>query len=426
MTSGKQQLYLGLDVGTSGIRAVVSDRKGVCIAGAEDRYLTSAQRLSPTSWVSFCLSVLERLSKDVDLKLIAGLAVDGQSGTVLLCDADGKPLSPAKFYHEEPSEDAKDLLAKALGKGAASLPPTLGRVVDLWTMDRPSTFRVTHQADWIAGQFCGRFDFSDENNALKLGYDPAAKEWVFDPACLPFSAQSLPEVRIPASLAGTLSASMASRTGLSATCKVYTGTTDGMAGFLAASGFADLKPGTAVTSLGTTMVLKAVSPCRVDAGSNGVYSHKLFNHWVAGGASNSGGGVLLKYFAPDQLERLSKQIDPTVSSKLDYYPLTKKGERFPISDPARENSTDPRPSCDVAFLAGLLESIARIERQGYDLLSKKGVPYPAQVRTVGGGSKNLVWNRIRERVLGVPVLTARHSEAAYGAALLASLGGRAR
>jgi len=72
----------------------------------------------------------------------------------------------------------------------------------------------------------------------------------------------------------------------------------------------------------------------------------------------------------------------------------------------------------------LLESIARIEKRGYDLLSDNGVPYPEQVRTVGGGSQNPTWRRIRERVLGVPVVTARQTEAAYGAALLATLGAR--
>jgi sugar (pentulose or hexulose) kinase len=70
--------------------------------------------------------------------------------------------------------------------------------------------------------------------------------------------------------------------------------------------------------------------------------------------------------------------------------------------------------------------MARIEAEGYALLSGLGAPRPTSVLTTGGGSANPAWAAIRRRILGVPVLTATHQDAAYGAAMLAlrSLGER--
>lgn len=424
MAPENNQYYLGLDAGTSGIRAVVTGPGGKLVSSASRRYQSEEERRSPRAWLSQCLAVLEDLSSEIDLDRVSGLAVDGQSGTVLLCDASGHPVSQPKFYHEPPSEDACDRLAGAFPGGEQDVPQTLGRVVDLWTLARPDQFQVTHQADWLAGQICGRFDFSDENNSLKLGYDPSQRSWVFNADRLPFSAKALPSVLAPAQSVGFVSASMASLTGLPRSCQVFAGTTDSIAGFLAASGPVKLRPGTAVTSLGTTMVLKAISSRSVNVVSHGVYSHRFFDDWLAGGASNSGGGALLKHFSAQEMALHSRQIDPSVPSNLDYYPLSSDGERFPVADPDFTGRTTPRPKCDVTFLAGLLEAIARIEKRGYDLLHTHGVPYPEQITTVGGGSRNDIWRRIRERVLGVPIFAAEQSEAAYGSALLAEIGAR--
>jgi sugar (pentulose or hexulose) kinase len=64
--------------------------------------------------------------------------------------------------------------------------------------------------------------------------------------------------------------------------------------------------------------------------------------------------------------------------------------------------------------------MARIEADGYRLLADLGAPAPLSVRTVGGGASNTAWTRIRGSALRVPIIEPRHSEAAYGAALLAA------
>lgn len=174
--------------------------------------------------------------------------------------------------------------------------------------------------------------------------------------------------------------------------------------------------------MGSTLAIKLLSSTRVDDARFGVYSHRLDDMWLVGGASNTGGAVLRQYFTDKQLEELSEQINPMEASPLDYYPLQAVGERFPVADPKMAPRLHPRPESDAEYLHGILESIARIEAKGYSLLRDLGATQVDEVFTAGGGAKNDKWMKIRERLLGLPVTRAIHTEAAYGAALLALKG----
>jgi sugar (pentulose or hexulose) kinase len=147
--------------------------------------------------------------------------------------------------------------------------------------------------------------------------------------------------------------------------------------------------------------------------------------WLAGGASNTGGNVLLAFFKAEALADLSALIDPATDSGLDYYPLARPGERFPIADPELPPRLSPRPAKDEDFLKGILEGMANIEALSYRRLAELGAPQLASVRTVGGGAGNPAWRQLRARWLRVPLLPAGSTEAAYGAALLAKRGGAA-
>ena len=81
-----------------------------------------------------------------------------------------------------------------------------------------------------------------------------------------------------------------------------------------------------------------------------------------GGASNTGGAVLKHYFTDKQLQELSQQIDPDKPSGLDYYPLTKPGERFPVNDPNLMPRLTPRPGRAGPLLS--LLTVAAAPEQG--------------------------------------------------------------
>ena len=174
-----------------------------------------------------------------------------------------------------------------------------------------------------------------------------------------------------------------------------------------------------MTSLGSTLVLKLFSDTPLMSSKYGIYSHRIGDGWLTGGASNSGGAVLKKFFSDTEIAQLSLQMDPGKPLDLGYYPLPGVGERFPRSDPDMQPQMQPRPESRQDFLQALLEGIADIEAEGYARLAELGAPSPRRIFSSGGGAMNETWRRIRERRLGVPVLRAAQTEAAFGAALLA-------
>ena len=166
--------------------------------------------------------------------------------------------------------------------------------------------------------------------------------------------------------------------------------------------------------------MKLLSRTKVTASKFGIYSHKFGNLWLTGGASNTGGAVLRHFFNDEQIEQLSAQIDPNLPSPLKYYPLIELGDRFPINDPNLQPQLEPRPQQPREFLYGLLESMSRIEALGYQKLQSLGADQLTRVYTAGGGAKNAVWSKIRQRHLKILVTSASYGEAAYGTALLAA------
>ncbi|PVV18328.1 MAG: carbohydrate kinase, partial [gamma proteobacterium symbiont of Ctena orbiculata] len=280
-------------------------------------------------------------------------------------------------------------------------------------------YMARHQADWILGRLCGDYRYSDENNGLKLGYDPIQRQWPSWLARLPFPAAVLPEVVPCGTPVGRLCRQVADATGLSPGIPIIAGTTDGNAAFLATGAN---QIGEAVSSLGSTLVLKVLADKPIFAAEFGVYSHRLGERWLVSGASNSGGAVLAHYFSREEMARMSRDLQPDRPTGLDYYPLLSPGERFPLNDPDYPPRLELRPEDDRHFFQGMLEGIARIEASGYALLQTLGAPKPSRVYSVGGGARNEAWRRMRQQQLALPVILAPQQEAAYGTALLAMRG----
>lgn len=151
----------------------------------------------------------------------------------------------------------------------------------------------------------------------------------------------------------------------------------------------------------------------------GVYSHRIGEQWLAGGASNCGGAVLGQQFTSEQIVALTPFVDPAIPTGLDYYPLPKPGERFPIHDPVMQPRISPRPKEDHIHFQALLEGIAHVEALGYWRLADLGATPLSSIRSVGGGASNGKWTVIRLKALGVPALAAASEHAAMGVARLA-------
>ncbi|MEN8802065.1 MAG: FGGY-family carbohydrate kinase [Thiogranum sp.] len=416
-------LFIGIDVGTSACRACAIDERAAIVAEARINLPAVARNGARVEqdagvWWQTLTETVDLLCKRLNPARVSRIAVDGTSATLLLCDKHGTPLTPGLMYNDARSISEAGLIREAApadcaAQGASS---SLAKLLHLRQTISDPAYLALHQTDWLTGMLSGHFAVSDENNALKLGYEPLQRRWPDWLARLDILPAHLPVVFPAGSRIGTLRGTLTSRWKLPDGVQVVAGTTDSTAGFIATGAGTT---GTAVTALGSTLVIKVLSDHPVFAAHYGVYSHRLGDRWLVGGASNAGGATLLKFFNLCDIRRYTRLINPQQATGLDYYPLPAAGERFPRQDPALPPRLEPRPPSDAVFFQGILEGLAAIEQQGYHLLAELGAPYPQKVLTVGGGANNAAWMQIREQRLAVPVTRAAHQEAAFGAALLA-------
>ena len=413
--------YAGLDLGTSGCRITVIDKASSIKYTQSIAYKENIKQ-TPELWWDSVTTLLMGLPPEIKEDLVS-IAVDGTSGSILLVDAKGNPTSSVLMYNDLRATEEAEKIKKVLSSnnGGQGVSSSLARL--LWLLEHEPNAahcHAVHQADYILGKLSNNYQVSDENNCLKLGYDVIERCW---------PKNSLKKLGIDLSLlprvypAGTSIAKMkegqAKVFGFLKPIEIITGTTDSIAAFIATG--AD-NVGEAVTSLGSTLVLKVVADKPIFSSKHGVYSHRLNDLWLIGGASNSGSKVLLAYFTLEEIKEMTPQIDPERSTGLAYYPLLTVGERFPIADSKKKPILYPRPESDIDFFQGMLEGIANIEQLAYTKLQELGAPEVKSIRSVGGGASNKAWTQIRKYKLKRKMIEPKQTEAAYGSALLAKSG----
>lgn len=463
-------IILGIDVGTTGIRGCIVKRAinnaldeqviyehSVTMPEARSSHTKSSiHKLSQDSntWINCLNELLEILSTNSDLSAVTHIICDATSSTVLLIDSKGKALTEALMYNDSHAVDKAELISETtvntLANSAThSASSTLAKTLKLIEKFRKhDDINICHQIDFINQFFCGAINITDENNALKLGYDSVNQtwpKWVIDLLQTHNVKLQLPQVVTPGTLIGKIRLELVERYKFNPDLIVNAGTTDSIAGFLAAGAS---KPGEAVSSLGSTIAIKAIADKPIFNSQYGLYSHKLNNDWLVGGASNAGGLVLLNYYTFEQLERLINYIefnqlsladkefkvddqlmnDPSKDWLPQYYPLLEDGERFPIADTQLKPKLPEQPKSPAQtifeskesldqhakFLLKLLQGLTDIEKLCYIRLEQLGAPKIKTVYTVGGGTKNSVWMSLREQLLSTNVKQATNSQAAFG------------
>ncbi|MEN8174698.1 MAG: FGGY family carbohydrate kinase, partial [Pseudomonadota bacterium] len=178
--TGKMAAYIGLDLGTSGCRAVAIDDEGRTLAGHAVTLPPSQRRddraeQDPRDWWSATIACLQPIATQLADHSIAAIAVDGTSGSVLVCNPGGDPLSPGLMYDDARASQQAARVRHAAPVNTVAASATAGLPKLLWLgdhLDFPDPVYALNQADWIAGRLCGQFASSDYNNALRMGYDP--------------------------------------------------------------------------------------------------------------------------------------------------------------------------------------------------------------------------------------------------------------
>jgi sugar (pentulose or hexulose) kinase len=362
-------LALGVDLATASARCVALDLATARVVGAAEAPLAPPRRAAGgvSQQEATYAAVALALVRDVTQRLgdrareVMAVSVTGTSGTVVPCDADGRPVGPARLY-----DDASQ--AARLARLGLDRAPTLGRVLALQEAVGASWFGSS--ADVVGAALTGGVVASDTSHPLKAGIDPLAATWPLEALRqLGIRADRLPELVPPGTVLGRVAPDVADRLGLPHDVVLVAGMTDGCTAQVA-TGAVHL--GDSVGVLGTTLVLKAVCERRVESPDRAVYSHLgPDGSWWAGGASNSGAGVLDAEFPGIDLASADARVAAHPSTVV-RYPLSRSGERFPIADRTLPSLTSAEPeNADDAYRA-VLDGVAFVERLGLERLDALG------------------------------------------------------
>jgi xylulokinase len=434
MNSDNKCALVGIDVGTSGVRGVAVGPVGELLAEADEkirqdhRAAGGIHEQDPGEWWEALCSVgqtivkaLKEKSGDVELR---GVAVTSTSGSLVVADAEGRALRPAILYDDGRGVEIAEELNQQGGARNIRLGSSFSLVKAAWVRHQEPelwerTRYVLHPADWLSGKLSGEFGISDFTNALKLGYDPENSSWIGSVRAAGLLDDRLPVVRRPAEQIGEVSKVVAAETGFPVRTPVLAGATDGMASVIASGAS---RRGDANTTLGTTLVWKVLHDGK-PAARGGIYFHlHPGGLWVPGAASNTGLGSLQppgSVASLAEMDRLAANYFPT---SVLCYTLSGQGERFPFAHPKAVSFVEGNPRDAGESYAAQLQSIAFVERWGYEILEGCGVKLGDRVFSTGAAAKSPVLSQLRANVLGRSVAQSRYPSAAFGAAILAATG----
>ncbi len=404
----RDEFFGGLDFGTSGARISIINLK------RELKYSNSIPYeygfKQPSSWNDSCERLLDSLPLNIKSNIVK-LSISGTSGTLIACNLSGDPIGEAIPY-DQACNDNKNLIESITIEEDHLRTPYSSLAKALKLIDQyGENILLRHQSDWITGWLLQDWTYGEEGNNLKLGWDLIKESWPRSYLNKSW-VKSLPLIIKSGKIMGKIHSGLAERLKLNKKILLISGTTDSNAAFLAAG--LDKEEG--LTVLGTTIVVKKIinNPIK----EKGITTHRVCGHWICGGASNAGCGILSKFFSDLEIKELSRQINTSKNTNINLLPLNSKGERFPVNNPFLEPILSPRPVSDSLYLHSLFEGLARIELKGWEKLNELTGSLPKRIVTIGGGSKNPQWRAIREEIINIPIVSCKKTTS-FGTALLA-------
>jgi len=424
--------FLGIDLGTQGVRVVLLDNAGNVIT-ADEKVMpltdSSRQQQDVENWwllSAQCIrSVLKKTESSVRKNIIA-VSVSSTSGTVIPLNKNDQPVHPAIMYSDKRSADQSarcaSITAENLTTGFTRFNSSCGLPKILWFMEQ-FPHRVgdikcwVHAADYITGKLSGVFNTTDYTNALKTGYDLIHLCWPgYITEVLGIKKEWLPQVVPSGTVIGKISGAAATETGLPEHIVVTVGITDGCASQIASGA---TQPGQWNTTIGTTLVIKGVTQKPVTDREGRLYNHRHpEGYWMPGGAGNIGADWVTKEF-PEQFIALNEAAEHVIPTGAIAYPLLAEGERFPFIAPRARGFQPPALSPELSF-AAKMEGVAYVERYAYELIRRLSGEEISEVYTAGGASRSDTWLKIRSAILNKPIYKMKHVSGAVGAAIVAA------
>ena len=447
-------LLLGLDIGTTGVKALVIDEAGRTLASHTDEYPLSTPKpgwaeQDPAHWwratINATKAVLARA--EVSGADISGIGLSGQMHSSVFLDENDDVIRPALLWCDGRTTKQRNWITETVGgddemRSLVSNPPLEGFTIPkvVWLRDEePGNFErlrtLLLAKDYIRFKLTGEKLMEVSDAAGTAMFDVVNRRWSDEiMKRLDLPREMLVPVRESVDDCGHVSAAVAELTGLKAGTVVAGGGADNTCG---AVGTGIVREGRVLSSLGTSGVVFAhTNTVKVDPAMRAhTFCHSVPEQWYLMGVMLSAGGSLrwlrdtiaqterseAQHADRDAYDIMSEtaQAAPVGSEGLMFLPYL-SGERTPHKDAnargafiglsLRHERSHVMRSVFEGITFGMRDSMHIMRELGLEI---------RQIRATGGGARNPFWRQMQADIYGAPVVTVNNSEGpAFGAALM--------
>jgi xylulokinase len=442
------KLFLGLDVSTTGTKALLINEKGGVVSSATTPLTLSTphplwSEQDPRDWwTGMVESIRQMLAQaGVSGSAVTAIGLTGQMHGLVLLDEQGEVLRPAILWNDQRTGAQCDEIRSRMGRqrliqitGNDALTGFTAPKI-LWVrQNEPEIYaRARHillPKDYIRYRLTGGYAMDKADGSGTILFDLKNRDWSPEIlAALEIPAHWLPPTFEGPAVTGYVSAPAAAETGLVQSIPVVGGGGDQSA---QAVGVGAVQSGIVALTLGTSGVVFASteSPLIEAEGRLHAFCHAVPHRWHFMGVMLSAAGSLQWYrdtLAPELgFDTLVKEAgDIKAGSEGLFFLPYLTGERTPYPDPlVRAAWVGLTVRHTRAHMTrAVLEGVAYGIKDSFTLILQAGLGSIKQVRISGGGAKSELWRQIMADVLGVELVTVNTTEgAAFGAALLAGVG----
>jgi xylulokinase len=444
-------LFLGLDVGTSGVKALLVGADGEVVRAATAPLTMATPRAGwaeqdPEAWWQASVAALKEVLAGETASRVAGIGISGQMHSSVFLDGAGEVIRPALLWCDgRTTAECREITERVGGEARlrdlASNPALEGFTLPkvLWLRNHePEAFSrlstVLLAKDYVRYRLTGVLATEPSDASATLMYDTAGLRWseeIMSAVELPMSL--LPEVGGSSEVLGRVTGDAAAATGLSAGTPVVGGGADNACG---AAGVGAVSPGEAVASWGTSgTVLAPIAEPLVDPGLRAhTFCHVAPGVWYLMGVVLSAGAAFAWY--REQLARdLAGQDGASLrlndeaaaiapgADGITFLPYL-QGERTPHRDASARGAFIGLSLAHTRahLTRAVLEGVCFALRDSVTILQQLQVA-PDHLLLTGGGARSAFVRKLQAEVYGLKVGTVNREEGpAYGAALLAAVG----
>lgn len=443
----KLSLLLGLDVGTSGARALAVDESGKVLAEASSEYPLHSphpgwSEQDPEDWWRASKEALGKAAKEAGAEAggeVVGIGLTGQMHGSVFLDSSDEVIRPALLWNDQRTEDQCEEITDAVGEERliqrAGNPALTGFQAPkvLWLRDEePENYekvaRVLLPKDYVRLRLTGEYatDVSDAAGTLFL--DVGNRDWSEEILkALDIPREWMPAVYEGPESTGKLKDDVARELGLASGIPVAAGGGDNAA---AAVGVGVVREGIVSSSVGTSGVIFAHAEefTPDPSGALHAFCHAVPEAYHLMGVTLSAGGSLSWWHdtldgehSYEELSEIASDAPPG-SEGLLFLPYL-SGERTPHSDPAARGAffgltaRHGKEHMTRALMEGVVFSL----NESLEIMHGLGTPVE-EVRAIGGGARGELWRQLQADIYGIPIYRTTTDEGpAYGAALLAGV-----